>query len=75
MLVTCYLSIEHAMLLLALANANANAEAIAIAVHLHLRCARSSGTYQRSDMLCSAVLYCCVVCVAAMLLYTVSSPM
>lgn len=63
----------YAMLLLALANANANAEAIAIAVRL--RCARSSGTYQRSDMLCSAVLYCCVVCVAAMLLYTVSSPM
>ncbi len=65
------------MLLLALANANANAETKtkAIAIAVHLRCARSSGTYQRSDMLCSAVLYCCVVCVAAMLLYTVSSPM
>ena len=65
----CYAMLCYAMLLLALA------KAIAIAVHLHLLCARSSGTYQRSDMLCSAVLYCCVVCVAAMLLYTVSSPM
>jgi hypothetical protein len=65
----------YAMLLLALANAETNTKTRAIAIAVRLQCARSSGTYQRSDMLCSAVLYCCVVCVAAMLRYAVSSPM